>query len=69
MGEFDHQSKIAAGMRQEARRLLLAGDRERDPAVRIKLYERALKLAVDARMLNGPHAGSKPRAQRGSHRG
>jgi hypothetical protein len=65
----DHQSKIAAGMREEARRLLQAGDRERDAAVRIKLYERALKLAVDAGMLDGPHAGSEPRTQRRAHRG
>jgi hypothetical protein len=56
------QSKTAAAMREKARRLLEAGNNERDLAARKKLHQRALKLAVDAEMLDGPHAASKPAA-------
>jgi hypothetical protein len=59
---FNQQSKTAAVMREKARRLLEAGNKERDLAARKKLHQRALKLAVGAEMLDGPHAVSKPAA-------
>jgi hypothetical protein len=58
----NQQSKTAAAMRERARRLLDAGSKERDLAARKKLHQRALKLAVDAERLDGPHAESKPAA-------
>jgi hypothetical protein len=45
---------MAAMMRVEAKSLLEAAKTAREPRARIKLYERALKLAMIGEMLDGP---------------